>query len=280
MKVVVDAGRAAVWMLPDAMDPWHIVRGRIDAAAWDTVYTMPPAERGDLLGIGGLFLSQDGEISAVAYSMSMSRAVLLRSRDGGANWERMDLDIGPLRRFEVLQEISVLPNRSVIAYLMRGNPEGMTLHRWMLAADGMQEWNPFFERFTDDRFGAPGAGMITAGASDVFFLCGTEIFHSTTPEVSRADVTPALPSSLRIPVVWPQPLASDGMLHARIENATPGHARLELHDLLGRRRAIPFDGQLDGRRDIQFSMAGLEAGVYLLRLFSGGTSIGIGVVKN
>jgi hypothetical protein len=155
----------------------------------------------------------------------------------------------------------------------------MTLHRWMLAADGMQEWNPLFERFTDDRFGAPGAGMITAGASDVFFLCGTEIFHSTTPGVNWADVTPALPSSLRIPAVWPQPLAADGMLHARIENDTPGHARLELHDLLGRRRATPFDGQLDGRRDVQFSMSGLEDGVYFLRLFSAGESVVRVVVK-
>ena len=105
------------------------------------------------------------------------------------------------------------------------------------------------------------------------------IFRTTNGGVNWADVTPALPSSLRIPAVWPQPLAADGMLHARIESATPGHARLELHDLLGRRRATPFDGRLDGRRDIQFSMANLEAGVYLLRLISGGESVVRVVVK-
>ncbi|MGB5075718.1 MAG: T9SS type A sorting domain-containing protein, partial [Bacteroidota bacterium] len=47
----------------------------------------------------------------------------------------------------------------------------------------------------------------------------------------------------------------------------PGSARLELYDLLGRRRAVLFDGHSDAaRRTVSWSAGGVEAGVYVLRL--------------
>jgi photosystem II stability/assembly factor-like uncharacterized protein len=95
------------------------------------------------------------------------------------------------------------------------------------------------------------------------------IFRTTNGGVNWTEVTPARQPSLRIAAIWPQPLSGSGILNARIESDRPGHARLELFDLLGRSRAIPFDGTLEGSREVHWSTANLETGCYLLRLIAG-----------
>ncbi|MBE0645711.1 MAG: T9SS type A sorting domain-containing protein [Bacteroidetes bacterium] len=93
------------------------------------------------------------------------------------------------------------------------------------------------------------------------------IFRTTNGGVNWTKATPVLPSSPRIVSTWPQPATGGSAMTTIIDITQPGRAHLELYDLLGRRRAVLFDGHSDAtRRTISWSAGGVEAGVYVLRL--------------
>ena len=207
-------------------------------------------------------LVPDAEQAFLEYRpVGPSTRTLLRSSDGGRTWDSLTMAPGSY----TIGRIEADGSGAAIGFKEKAFLRTRDFWRTFEVQEELYGHIPWDIQFVDARHG--------------WVMTNRMILRTGNGGVTWADVTPALPSSLRIPAVWPQPLAADGMLHARIESATPGHARLELHDLLGRRRAIPFDGQLDGRRDVQFSMSGLEAGVYLLQFFSGGESVVRVVVK-
>ncbi len=80
-----------------------------------------------------------------------------------------------------------------------------------------------------------------------------------------------MPASLDLEA-YPNP--SSGAITVRFRLDAPGPVRLSVYDLLGRKVAVLTDAvQTSGTHEVQLGVAGLAAGVYLVRLERGiGTS--------
>jgi hypothetical protein len=60
------------------------------------------------------------------------------------------------------------------------------------------------------------------------------------------------------------------MMSTEVDLTRPGPVKIELYDLLGRQRAVVLDTEVTAtRRTVQWSTAGLERGVYVLRMVTG-----------
>jgi hypothetical protein len=119
-------------------------------------------------------------------------------------------------------------------------------------------------------------------------LSNTAVMGTRLPELGASiawaksmpptDTKPALDRAAFIDNIWPQPSsATSDVINIRVRgNAQAAHATLELYDLLGRQRALLFEGSLDdGGRIIllQPDRHGLETGNYLLVLRTSGSQV-------
>ncbi|MGB5075716.1 MAG: hypothetical protein WBQ23_16420, partial [Bacteroidota bacterium] len=231
MKIRVDEAASEIWVLPDALNPWFIVRGRIESGVWDTVYTMPVSQRSDLQGISDISVSDNGELIAVAYPVSMDYLVLLRSSDHGENWVSGKTFFGSLGRFQFMQSITMLKNGTGLLQIDRDDAEGLRLSTWQMSTDGFETWQPLLDVHSENSFGALGSGIMTAGSNAAILLFKTEVYRTTNGGVNWTKETPVLPSSPRIVSTWPQPAASGSAMNTIIDLTQPGSARLELYDL-------------------------------------------------
>jgi hypothetical protein len=83
--------------------------------------------------------------------------------------------------------------------------------------------------------------------------------------------TPA-PSSLSLGPVYPHPISLQGEARLVITSTNGSTARITLHDLLGRERAVLHDGMITDSEVLILRPAalGLEPGSYLMRLLAPG----------
>ncbi len=248
-------------------DHGYNVAQDIESGVWDTVYTTPESQRSDLYGISDISVSDNGEIIAVAYPVSMDHLVLLRSSDRGENWVSGKTFFGSLGRFQFMQSITMLKNGTGLLQIDRDDAEGLRLSSWQMSTDGFETWLPLLDVHSESSFGALGSGIMTAGSNAAILLFRTGVYRTSNGGVNWTKATPELPSSPRIVSTWPQPATGGSAMNTIIDLTQPGSARLELYDLLGRRRAVLFDGHSDAaRRTISWSAGGVAAGVYVLRL--------------
>ena len=107
-------------------------------------------------------------------------------------------------------------------------------------------------------------------ANNGFLATQFSILKTTNGGISWTNVTPSIPLSPRILSNWPQPVSQGEMMSTEVEITRPGPVKIELYDLLGRRRAVVFNAEVEtARRTVQWSTAGLDRGVYILRLLTG-----------
>lgn len=269
VKIIADDIKREVWLLPDVSNSWYIVRLRLEQQTWDTVFAIPEDQRQNLQGFGDLIITENGEYIALAYTNAMDRVTFFRSSDG-ATWTTQLSDEIDLRESENLSYVHLLRNRTALYNTHRFDPSGMTLSSFHSSLDDLQSQSRFFARHIDNSFGAPAAAVITAGANTAYMAIGMELYRTTNGGINWTQVTPPLLSSPRIASVWPQPADQGGMLNVQLDVGRPSAVRLEVYDMLGRRRAVVFDAWSDtAQKTIQWSPAELGSGVYILRMLTG-----------
>ncbi|MBE0645712.1 MAG: T9SS type A sorting domain-containing protein, partial [Bacteroidetes bacterium] len=174
---------------------------------------------------------------------------LLRSLDGGQTWDSLTMAPGTYTIGRIDADGSGPAIGSNASAFLR------TRDFWQTAEvqDELYGHNTWEIQFLD-----ADNGWVTTNRA---------ILRTTNGGVNWTKATPVLPSSPRIVSTWPQPATSGSAMNTIIDLTQPGSARLELYDLLGRRRAVLFDGHSDAtRRTVSWSAGGVEAGVYVLRL--------------
>ena len=103
-------------------------------------------------------------------------------------------------------------------------------------------------------------------AGDVLFTAfDGRIYRFTSAAATGRDGETALPAVAELKAPYPNPTAGTATIEFHVDRAA--QIRLDLVDLLGRQRALVFDGSTPaGLHQVQFDAAGLPAGVYLVRL--------------
>ncbi len=103
------------------------------------------------------------------------------------------------------------------------------------------------------------------------FSFRTALFTGTEHPGATAHGDTALPVRLALPAAWPNPFSERATL--RLELPMSGSVRVEVIDMLGRRRGLVLERDLPaGRHEVAFQAAalGLGGGTYLIRLTQGG----------
>ena len=90
---------------------------------------------------------------------------------------------------------------------------------------------------------------------------------------------PVASAGLEIATIWPQPMSGSGSIELRARTARA--IRCTLHDLLGRRAAVVYEGEIPaGSSSHAITTAHLAPGVYHLRVaWTGGSAATMLVVR-
>ncbi|MBN1449198.1 MAG: hypothetical protein JXA28_14825 [Bacteroidetes bacterium] len=175
--------------------------------------------------------------------------MLLRSMDGGSTWDSLKMAAGTYE-FTYIDEHG------------RGSALGYNARAFLSTDDHWQTHTVQGERYGENPRGIRFLDRLNGWVS-----LSRSILRTTNGGVNWTKVTPSLPVSPRILSTWPQPAPQGGMMSTEIELTRPGPVRIEIYDLLGRRRAVVWDAEVTAtRRIVQWSTAGLERGFYLLRM--------------
>jgi photosystem II stability/assembly factor-like uncharacterized protein len=269
VKIIADDIKREVWLLPDVSNSWYIVRLRLEQHTWDTVFVIPEDQRQDFQGFGDLIIAENGEYIALVYTNAMDHVTFFRSSDG-VSWTAQLSDEIDLPQSEALSYVHLLRNRTPLYNTHRFDLSGMTLSSFHSSFDDLQSQSRFVARHIETSFGAPFKAVMTAGTNTAYMAIGMELYRTTNGGINWMQVTPTLPSSPRIASVWPQPADQGGMLNVQLDIGRPGAVRLEVYDMLGRRRAVLLDAWSDtAQKTIQWSPAELGSGVYILRMLTG-----------
>ncbi len=177
--------------------------------------------------------------------------MLLRSSDGGATWDSLKMALGTY-------EFSYIDEQG------RGSALGYYAKAFLTTDD-------YWQTFTvqGERYGESPAYIRFLDRLNGWASFSRSILRTTNGGINWTQVTPPLLSSPRIASVWPQPADQGGMLNVQLDIGRPGAVRLEVYDMLGRRRAVVFDAWSDTeQKTIQWSPAEIGSGVYILRMLT------------
>jgi photosystem II stability/assembly factor-like uncharacterized protein len=177
--------------------------------------------------------------------------MLLRSSDGGATWDSLKMAPGTY-------EFSYIDEHG------RGSALGYNARAFLTTDDFWQTFSVQGEKYGDNPRSIQFLDRLNGWAS-----LSRSILRTTNGGINWTQVIPPLLSSPRILSVWPQPADQGGMLNVQLDIGRPGAVRLEVYDMLGRRRAVVFDAWSDtAQKTIQWSPVELGAGVYILRMLT------------
>ncbi len=235
----------------------EILRSEDAGETWISVLSLPdsiPDNDGftkvQILDSGGIFV--------------IAMLHLYYSSDGGASWEDWEpgtlYTTGNTTQFTKQEGIKIRTAQSLYEYGGNSNVYG-TSDAWKTQdlqwSFGNHRVNNFSYVYFLDRMRGWIYGM-------------TAIYRTTNGGINWTNITPTIPQTPRIVSTWPQPVMQGRVMSTEIELTRPGPVNIELFDLLGRRRAVVLDTQVDAtRRIVQYSTAGLERGVYVLRMVTG-----------
>ncbi|MCB2205524.1 T9SS type A sorting domain-containing protein [bacterium] len=208
---------------------------------------------------GQLAITPNGTVYVQARDNSSGASVekMFRSFDHGATWDSVDVTQTQIT-FSTIDDEGRSCGYAARSIFQGGRPMVSTTDGWQTFR---VEGEMFSDVFQDIRFIDSDNGYVTTRYS---------IFKTTNGGINWTNVTPSIPQSPRILSIWPQPLTQGGMMSTEIELIRPGPVRIELYDLLGRRRAVVWDAEVTvTRRTVQWSTIGLERGVYVLRMAAG-----------
>jgi photosystem II stability/assembly factor-like uncharacterized protein len=181
-----------------------------------------------------------------------SSRMLLRSSDGGATWDSLIMALGTY-------EFSYIDEHG------RGSAIGYRAKAFLTTEDFWQTYTVQGERYGEVPTYIRFFDRLNGWAS-----LSRSILRTTNGGINWTQVTPPLLSSPRIVSVWPQPADQNGILNVQFDIGRPSAVRLEVYDMLGRRRAVLLDAWSDtAQKTIQWSPAELGAGVYILRMLTG-----------
>jgi len=233
-----------------------ILRSEDAGFTWSPVLSLPDSVS-DTHGFTKVDVLRDGSIFVIA------RDRIYNSSDNGVSWDSWETTAGLYQlntaQFTKLNGIEISQASNLYSY--------GTQYNIFTTEDG---WRT---RHLEWSF---GCSVITAGS--IYFLDSlygwmyglNSIYRTTNGGINWTNVTPSVPQSPRILSTWPQPVAQGGVMSTEIELTRPGPVNIELFDLLGRRRAVVWDADFTAtRRTLQWSTAGLERGVYVLRMVTG-----------
>lgn len=102
-----------------------------------------------------------------------------------------------------------------------------------------------------------------------------DVYILAQPRLMDVESTPSSPAAIALHPNYPNPFCADGNgTIIAFDTHRDGHARISLHDMLGRHVATVLDQELlAGSHRFAFEAAGLRAGLYLLSLEHGGERV-------
>ncbi len=197
-----------------------------------------------------MVISDSLNIYIFCYDIDLGSYFIQRSSDAGFTWDTLDVVQSNI-------EFSFMQND--------GRSIGISGNRLVSTENG---WNSY--HIEQEIFGPALWNIYSLDALNSWVTTSMTIMKTTNGGINWTNVTPSLPQSPRILSTWPQPVSQGGMMSTEVELTQPGPVRVELYDLLGRGRAVVLDAEVTAtRRTVQWSTAGLERGVYVLRLVTG-----------
>jgi photosystem II stability/assembly factor-like uncharacterized protein len=234
-------------------DCYAITKSRIAVSndggmSWRSVVEAPQT-----LDAQGIILTDEGAVFLHYQERDSQRWKLLKSTDAGAHWDSID----------VIQYGMMIGNID-----QSGNSYGLGSLGNKFFISSKDEWRSY--SVEGELYGYAGYGIYSNNYDVAWVTTQFSILKTTNGGINWTDVTPSLPQSPRILSTWPQPVSQGRMISSEVELTRPGPVRVELYDLLGRRRAVMLDDEVTAtRRTVQWSTAGLGRGVYVLRLVAG-----------
>jgi photosystem II stability/assembly factor-like uncharacterized protein len=234
----------------------EILRSDDAGATWISTLSLPDSVS-DSHGFSKVQVLPDGGI----FVLSDKRCY--HSSDNGSTWEGWEA-IAPLNtrtvQYTKLEGIEAGGKQNLYRYGAQSNIN--------TTADGWRtrklEWSFGFEIVRSYTY------TFFLDRQNTWIYGMNAIYRSTNGGINWTNVTPTLPQSPLILSTWPQPVSQGGMMSTEVELIRPGPVRVELYDLLGRRRAVVLDTEVAAtRRTVRWSTIGLGRGVYVLRLVAG-----------
>ncbi|MCB2206643.1 hypothetical protein KQI65_18020, partial [bacterium] len=216
--------------------------------SWRSVVEAPQT-----LDAQGIILTDEGAVYLHYQERDSRRWNLLKSTDAGAHWDSID----------VIQYGMMIANIN-----QSGSSYGLGSLGNKFFISSTDEWRSY--SVEGELYGYAGYGIYSNDYDVAWVTTQFSILKTTNGGINWTNVTPSLPQSPRIISTWPQPVSQGGMMNTELELTRPGPVRIELYDLLGRRRAVVLDAEVTAtRRTVQWSTIGLERGVCVLRLVTG-----------
>ena len=216
----------------------------------------PDSERSWYVLNRNMIVTRDNRIYLHTYDRTSGHAEwkLYRSMNGGGTWDSVGV-VQHNVKFSYIDE-----NGHSVGYIDRYDGTF-----WLVST--MDEWYSFS---IEEVYSTAITDILFLDSRNGFLTTKYSILKTTNGGINWTKVTPSLPQSPRIISTWPQPVSQGGMMSTEIELTRPGPVRIELYDLLGRRRVVVLDAEVTAtRRTVQWSTIGLERGVYVLRLVTG-----------
>jgi len=270
LKFVVDETRNEILALPSSLQPLFIVRIHPRTSTVDTLYTITEILYRRTSGITDIMVAENGERIGTAVSLDMDSVTFIGSVDG-MNWSiRRKLSVEECwTRDKWFNEIQLLRNRTALLNSRRSDITNITLDIFLSSTDDLQSYEQMFARHFENCFSIPGTMILPGDGNTAYVFSGAEVYRVDNDGVNETSAPIALPGVPRIAALWPQPVGVGNMLQIRLELPQPGPFRLEVLDLLGRLRAVPFDGSSESPVfTTRWSTAALPAGLYILRLLT------------
>jgi len=217
-------------------------------ASWRYIVEAPPE-----LKAQDIIITADKTVYLHYQERGSDRWKLLKSTNAGAHWDSI----------EVIQYSMMIGNID-----QSGNSYGIGSlgHKFFISST--DEWRTYLVE--GEFYGYVGYGISSPDYYNAWVMTPFAILKTTNGGINWTDVTPSVPQSPRILSTWPQPVTQGGMMSTEVQLTRPGPVNIELLDLLGRRRVVVWDADVTAtRRTVQWSTAGLERGVYMVRLVAG-----------
>jgi photosystem II stability/assembly factor-like uncharacterized protein len=223
----------------------HLYRSRDLGKSWEVNFSLPPETR-QYEGFENIF-ALGGDSVAVTTSVS-GRYRMNVSTDDGATWSN----------YPTVQEAAY--------WLSTMHADGTGRSQQSRTSDG---WRTVVR--ADWEYHSSGANAIRRwfflDRLNAWAMNMNTVFRTTNGGVNWVAATPIAPASAMIASSYPQP-ASHGERVTTEINGIGNVVRLELYDLLGRLRQVLYEGEVHGRRSVQWRAEALP-GVYILMLRNG-----------
>lgn len=282
--VVPDTG--PVWLLTGAGSlsntSFSIFRSDSTRRSWDTVYVIPDSLRyvpgtssiGTTWGFEDLCVLPDGGVYATYFrdvpEINRDELHVLYSSDLGATWQHWTTKT-PVSEYLTIgnamgPDAAILANGGMLTDV-HGEPQNLILPMQLLAStDGMGNAQVILDHALT--VNVDNTSYIEkADENTAYYVTGSAIFRITFPEVTSVQSPKPPPLPLSIAVPYPQPVSPNRVVYIEIDVPIQGRVLTEVFDMLGRRRAIVFDGEIEaGERILNWTPAGLERGLYMLNL--------------